>query len=156
MSESLWGRRARPDPGPEACPVGHWQPALLSDLTVDRRELAAALHHGGRPDGGDPAALGDAAERLLLAYEELASNAVRHGHPPVHVTVTAFGGSWLLDVSDAAPDRPPTPAHDRDAAHGGLGLYLVARICSTHGWWSAAGRKSVWACIDGCCPPVPG
>ena len=55
---------------------------------------------------------------------------------------------WLLDVSDAAVDRPPTPAIDRDAADGGLGLYLIAQMCSAHGWTVDEERKHVWACVD--------
>ena len=87
-------------------------------------------------------------ERLLLAFEELASNALRHGRNPVRVEVTDADGSWLLDVSDAAADQPPTPAVGRDAAYGGMGLYLVARICTAHGWFADRGRKHAWGCID--------
>ena len=82
---------------------------------------------------------------MLLAFEELASNGLRHGRPPVHVTVTATRAGWLLEVSDAADDRPPTPAVGRDPVHGGLGLHLVARLCTTHGWIPRNGRKHVWA-----------
>ena len=102
---------------------------------------AAALRDG-------PLALGaraDAVEAVLLAFEELASNGLRHGRPPVHVTVTAAGAGWLLEVSDAAADRPPTPAVGRDPVHGGLGLHLVARLCTAHGWIPRNGRKHVWA-----------
>lgn len=147
MSEPMWGRRCRPDPGPAASSVGSWEPISPSDLTVDRRELATALRHAG-PVGADADTVQDALERLLLAYEELASNALRHGRAPIQVAVTAFGTSWLLDVSDAADDQPPMPAVDRDPAEGGLGLHLVARICTAHGWCTRQGRKSVWACID--------
>jgi hypothetical protein len=64
----------------------------------------------------------------------------------VHVTATERG--WLIDVSDSAPERPPTPALGRDAADGGLGLYLVARLCAAHGWTVQHGRKHVWACVE--------
>jgi hypothetical protein len=37
---------------------------------------------------------------------------------------------------------------DRDAAEGGLGLYLVARICGAHGWTVTGARKVTWARID--------
>jgi two-component sensor histidine kinase len=87
-------------------------------------------------------------DRLLLTFEELGSNALRHGRLPVQVTVTSTGTGWVLDVADAAGDRPPTPAIGRDAAEGGLGLYLIARITSGHGWDVIDGRKHVWACIE--------
>jgi hypothetical protein len=37
---------------------------------------------------------------------------------------------------------------DRDAAEGGLGLYLVARLCTAYGWTVQSGRKHVWACVE--------
>jgi hypothetical protein len=107
-------------------------------------ELAAALHGGSRPTVAQEGAV----ERLLLAFEELTSNGLRHGRPLVRVEVTAADGFWLLDVSDAAVDRPPVPAVGRDAAHGGMGLYLVASICTAHGWFADRGRKHAWGCID--------
>ena len=89
-----------------------------------------------------------AVERLLLAFEEIGSNAVRHGRPPVDITLSMVATYWLLQVSDTAVERPPTPAVDRDAAEGGLGLYLVAQICGAHGWYNNRGRKIAWARID--------
>ena len=143
MSPSTWGQRPRPE-AVTACVIGLWVPAGLADLTADRRRLAAALHDGARPPGADEGAV----ERLLLAYEELASNALRHGGRPVEVTVAGHDTFWLLAVSDAAADRPPSPAIGRDPARGGLGLYLVARLCDAHGWTTDGHRKTVWARID--------
>ena len=34
------------------------------------------------------------------------------------------------------------------AALGGLGLYVVARVCGAHGWFVDGDRKTVWARID--------
>src|SRR4051794_31827358 len=110
-----------------------------------RRGAAGESAHGGsRPAVAEEGAV----ERLLLAFEELASNALRHGRQPIRVEVTADAGFWLLDVSDAAVDQPPTPAVGRDAAYGGMGLYLVASICTAHGWLIDRGRKHAWGCID--------
>ena len=118
-----------------------WQVAGAAELSVIRADIRRRVDAAS----GVPDAASEAAERLLLAFEELASNGLRHGRPPVHVTVTSTGAGWLLEVSDAADDRPPTPAVGRDAAHGGLGLYLVARLCPAHGWIARKGRKHVWA-----------
>jgi hypothetical protein len=144
MNPSSWAPRPRPEPENDAHTIGRWEPAGPADLTAGRRQLAAALHDGARPPGADE----DGIERLLLAYEELTSNALRHGRGPVEVTITTGDTCWLLEVSDASADRPPAPAIDRDPAQGGLGLHLVARISAVHGWAIDGDRKIVWARID--------
>jgi anti-sigma regulatory factor (Ser/Thr protein kinase) len=144
MKETPWATRPIPSPGPDAVTIGAWAPTALADVTAHRRQLADALDLGTGPPGADE----DAAERLLLAFEELVSNGLRHGRAPVEATVTSFNGFWLLEVSDAAVDRPPTPAVGRDAAEGGLGLHLVTRLSGAHGWTTDGDRKNVWARID--------
>ncbi len=157
MSASPWAHRTSLIRDPDSSPVGRWRPATLAELTASRRQLSAALHDGARP----AAAAEDAVQRLLLAFEELASNALRHGGLPIEVALTRTGRSWLLEVSDAAADRAPAPAVDRDPALGGLGLPLVATICAAHGWTVEGDRKVVWARVDytrpeaSDAPPVP-
>jgi len=143
MNPLPWPAGPRPAPEDDARTVGRWEPAGLADLTADRRQLSAALHDGARP----PAADEDGIERLLQAYDELTSNALRHGRDPVEVIVTSSDTCWLLEVSDAAPARPPSPAVGRDPGQGGLGLDLVARLCDAHGWAPDGNRKIVWARI---------
>jgi anti-sigma regulatory factor (Ser/Thr protein kinase) len=150
MSEVLWGYRPRPKAGPDVSTVWRAEPSSPAELTALRVALRSALSDGARPSGASD----DDIERLLLAYEELGSNGLRHGRAPVRVAVTTTGTGWLLEVSDAAPDRSPHPAVGRDASQGGLGLYLVARLCAAHGWSAAAGRKSVWAQIDFAAAPA--
>jgi hypothetical protein len=145
MSETLWVRR--PPPQLSTTPTGsRWEgaPATVGELTALRLQLHATLLDGARP----ATASDDDIERLLLAFEELVSNGLRHGRPPVRVTVENTGTGWLLDVSDAAADRPPTAAVGRDAAQGGLGLYLIAHLCTAYGWMAEHDRKHVWARID--------
>ncbi|MGY1806581.1 ATP-binding protein [Blastococcus sp. SYSU D00669] len=105
--------------------------------------LRSRLGDVGLPrDPDDPAA-----EQLVLAFDELASNALRHGGTPVVATVVAGSGGWLLDVSDRDPETMPSPAVDRDPAQGGLGLHLVARLSVAHGWYVDGSCKHVWACL---------
>lgn len=84
---------------------------------------------------------------MLLTFEELASNGLRHGRTPVTVRVIQGSAGWLIDVSDSATDSAPLPALDRDPAHGGMGLRIVASLCQAHGWTVHADLKHVWACI---------
>ncbi len=143
MEQVSWTQQP-PPPVPGAALMA-WGRALCTpiDLTVSRRELqetvcAARLRHRAPVD----------VDELLLVFEELASNGLRHGRSPVFVRVMATGDGWLVDVTDAAVDHPPVPAVDRDPACGGLGLHLVARLCRAHGWIVDDGRKHVWACVQ--------
>ena len=140
-----WARAPRPAASPDAPVLGRWNPSRLADVTAGRRQLGAALHDGARPAG----AAEESVERLLLAFEELVSNAVRHGRSPIEAVVTAGSHWWLLEVTDAAEGTPPIPDRERDAALGGLGLALVAQLSVAHGWEPLGdGRKVVWARVD--------
>jgi anti-sigma regulatory factor (Ser/Thr protein kinase) len=140
-----WARTPRPAPLPDAPVLGRWNPTRAADVTAGRRQLGAALHDGARPAGAAEGGV----EGLLLAFEELVSNAVRHGRSPIEVVVTAIGHCWLFEVTDAAEGTPPIPDRERDAALGGLGLGLVARLSVAHGWEPLGdGRKVVWARVD--------
>ena len=143
MDVDIWAKRPRPVVAPDAVVLGAWEPVTPGDVTWTRRQLAAALHDGARL----AAVVEGAVERLLLCYEELASNALRHGRPPTRTEVISDGRRWLIDVSDASPDAAPVPATDRDPADGGMGLLMVAQICAAHGWWVDGGRKHVWALL---------
>jgi anti-sigma regulatory factor (Ser/Thr protein kinase) len=122
-----------------------WRDEVISPaaITFSRSLLRRHVKRTILPPGMDD---GDV-DVLLLAYEELASNAIRHGRLPVLVTVTTMCDGWLIDVVDDAAEHAPIPTIDRDPAHGGLGLHLVARLCTTHGWWAERNHKHVWAWV---------
>ncbi len=143
MEQTCWTRR--PLPTVPSRPLVRWEQELRTpiDLAVSRNHLRRMVHtrwlrHRAPVD----------VEGLLLVYEELTSNGLRHGRSPVHVRVTATGRGWLVDVVDAAVEQPPTTAVDRDPADGGLGLPLVVRLCRVHGWTVEDGRKHVWARVQ--------
>lgn len=143
INAPLWEQRPLPPPVRDQLPAWEWDLHQALDLTSSRTELRVAVLGAGVPPGD----IVDDVEGLLLAYEELASNGFRHGQAPVQATVTAGGDGWLVDVTDAAVDRAPIPAADRDPAFGGMGLYLVSQLCSAYGWSVTAGRKHVWGYV---------
>jgi anti-sigma regulatory factor (Ser/Thr protein kinase) len=141
VHQPLWPEGPRPGID-RPLTFSNWPLSSLAELTHLRmrlRDELQAVDAGGPVDGDD-------VDRLLLAVEELASNSLKYGRPPVTVTLSSFAEGWLIDVTDTAADRPPTPAVDRDPAYGGLGLALVAQLSTAHGWYTeAAACKHVWA-----------
>jgi anti-sigma regulatory factor (Ser/Thr protein kinase) len=115
----------------------------LTDVAELPRVRAALRRH---LTASDPTAV-DLRDRLVLALDEMASNALRHGGGHVAAAVRSTGSGWLIEVTDAAPATPPTPAVGRDPSEGGLGLYLIAELAADHGWYVAAGTKHVWAVL---------
>jgi anti-sigma regulatory factor (Ser/Thr protein kinase) len=140
MGATGWPLRPLPDGRGE---VWRWRLAAVAELPAARAGLRRELGVVGFPRDDED----NSAERLVLAFDELASNALRHGEHPVVATIVAGSGGWLLDVSDRAPESMPQPALDRDPAHGGMGLHLVARMSVAHGWYVDDGAKHVWACL---------
>jgi len=140
MSRLAWPLRALPDGRGE---LWRWQLDTVAELPGVRSELRSRLGAAGFPDDGTDAS----GEQLVLAFDELASNALRHGEAPVVATVVAGSGGWLLDVSDQARESMPEPTVDRDPAKGGMGLQLVARLSVAHGWFVDGSCKHVWACL---------
>ncbi|MBB3674680.1 ATP-binding protein [Modestobacter versicolor] len=143
MSTEHWPQLSLPDVSDRAQREWRWDIDRPAQLTAARTALRDDVSGGAMPAGAQP----DDVDRLLLAFEELASNGLRHSGHPIVVTVTGCSSGWLIDVSDARPDQPPVPAVDRDPSLGGLGLYLIARLAAAHGWVVAGVRKHVWACI---------
>jgi signal transduction histidine kinase len=143
MSETPWPHRPPPELGSPADVRWTADVETLPGLTALRRRLRTAVTEGFAPVCAED----DDAEWLLLVFEELTSNALRHGRPPVQVSITTTTNGWLLDVGDAAPGLPPTPAVERDPREGGLGLHLVARLCASHGWLVEEDRKHVWGLL---------
>ena len=140
MRRLAWPVRPLPDGRGE---VWRWRLSDLGELAAARAALRTRLSGAGRPpEDDDPSS-----EQLVLAFDELASNALRHGERPVVATVVAGSGGWLLDVSDRDPQSMPAPTVDRDPALGGMGLQLVARLSVAHGWYVDEECKHVWACL---------
>jgi anti-sigma regulatory factor (Ser/Thr protein kinase) len=89
----------------------------------------------------------DLRDQLILALDEMASNALRHGGGSVEAAVRLTDNAYLIEVSDEAAEAPPSPAVGRDPSEGGLGLYLIAEMATAHGWYVRNGHKHVWALL---------
>jgi two-component sensor histidine kinase len=124
--------------------VSTWQLHDLAQLPQLRSELRR--HTAGDVRSDDPAAA-DLRDQLVLAFDEMASNALRHGGGGVQAQLQVTEDSYLIEVSDQAAGAPPSPAVGRDPSEGGLGLYLIAELSSRHGWYVSEGHKHVWALL---------
>jgi two-component sensor histidine kinase len=110
-----------------------------------RREARALLVSSVDCTQHATAAQDEAIERTILSLDELASNALRHGLPPVSAELFDRGDSWLVVVSDSATAELPVPAVDRPGSLGGFGLYVVADFAVAHGIDVRDDLKRVWA-----------
>jgi anti-sigma regulatory factor (Ser/Thr protein kinase) len=113
--------------------------AQLPGVRAELRRVTTAAHE--RPSDAD------LRDQLILAFDEMASNALRHGGGAVQAAVRTTDAAYLIEVSDQAETAPPSPAVGRDPSEGGLGLYLIAELASAHGWYARGGRKHVWALL---------
>jgi anti-sigma regulatory factor (Ser/Thr protein kinase) len=127
---------------PTASPALTWNLKDIAELPRIRAELR---RHAG-VGASDP----DLLDQLVLALDEMASNALRHGEGEVRATVRMTDRAYLIEVSDQAAAAPPTPAVGRDPSEGGLGLYLIAEMATEHGWYAEGGHKYVWALLPRC------
>ncbi|WP_432548183.1 ATP-binding protein [Kineococcus sp. SYSU DK004] len=83
-------------------------------------------------------------DTALLLATELAVNAVRHGSPPVHATVTCCDDVLRLSVRDSDP-RLPEPREAAPEDVSGRGMALVAALSERWGVERHDGDgKTVW------------
>ena len=130
---------------PSAAEALAWELSDVAELPRIRAELRRFVTR--HQDAAAAAHAADLRDRLVLALDEMASNALRHGGGGVQAAVRTTPTAWLIDVCDADHTRPPTPAVGRDPSEGGLGLYLIAELASDHGWYVRDGCKHVWALL---------
>lgn len=137
MTQPLWA----PAPLPETQGTAwHWQVSSVAELPRTRADARQRASSSGGPPPED-----DAVEQMVLAFDELLSNGLRHGDLPVEADITSSPHGWLIDIKDTARNRPPRLAAGRDPVFGGMGLLLVARLAVAHGWFADARCKHVWA-----------
>jgi anti-sigma regulatory factor (Ser/Thr protein kinase) len=133
---------------PAADPALAWDLRDVAQLPRVRAELRRqAVAHPVAPPRADADTAADLRDQLILALDEMASNALRHGGGRVRAAVRLTSDAYLIEVSDQAATTPPSPAVGRDPSEGGLGLYLIAEMSTAHGWYVRNGNKYVWALL---------
>jgi anti-sigma regulatory factor (Ser/Thr protein kinase) len=128
---------------PSAEPLLAWSLRDIAELPRVRAELRRRTS----AIGAESPASTDLRDQLILALDEMASNALRHGGGEVQAAVRTTADAYLIEVSDQAASAPPSPAVGRDPSEGGLGLYLIAEMSTAHGWYVSSGHKHVWALL---------
>lgn len=110
-------RRGSPAPDPPPVNTLSWSfPGTAADVTCSRRWLAvAATEVWGECEDTD---------RLVLAYSEIATNAVLHGTGPVTVAAQICPTSARCEVADRSA-RLPKSRHATSGDVGGRGLDMV-------------------------------
>ena len=98
----------------------------IADFVALRRAVAAEL--------ATVDASADLRDDFLLAIDEMTSNALRHGGPPVDLRLWVSDDRLVCTISDAGPgfDDPFAgygPAHGDDLSRGGMGLWLARQLC---------------------------
>ncbi|MCW2682446.1 MAG: hypothetical protein JWP33_359 [Blastococcus sp.] len=129
---------------PSAEPFLAWNLRDIAELPRVRAELRRRT--SAAADSDTPASA-DLRDQLILALDEMASNALRHGGGEVQAAVRVTADAYLIEVSDQATSSPPSPAVGRDPSEGGLGLYLIAEMATAHGWYVSNRHKHVWALL---------
>lgn len=93
--------------------------------------------------------LGALLDPVLLVVSELVGNAVRHGRPPVDLTLTRAARGVRVDVHDENPAAPATVASAAETAESGRGMFLVDAVAAESGVTQIEGDgKVVWARVD--------
>jgi anti-sigma regulatory factor (Ser/Thr protein kinase) len=95
-----------------------------ADLPLVRRRTASWSLRAGM--------VADVADDFVIAVNEIATNAVRHGSPQATLRLGAQGRACWAEISDQGrwPDGDSAGAAvRRPAEHGGMGLEVARLVC---------------------------
>jgi anti-sigma regulatory factor (Ser/Thr protein kinase) len=79
-----------------------------------------------------------------LLTSELATNAVLHAAPPVHLHAQITEASIRVEVPDGGAGTSPALRKTRETDHGGRGLAIIEALASRWGAEPTHGGKVVW------------
>ena len=89
--------------------------------------------------------LSGAADPVVLAVSELATNAVTHGDGPLTLTLSARDGLVRVEVENEGTGTPVLHRPDpEDQSTGGWGLHLVDRVADDWGVDAGPRTTAVW------------
>jgi anti-sigma regulatory factor (Ser/Thr protein kinase) len=89
-------------------------------------------------------------ETALLLVSELTTNAIRHGAPPVRLSLRLHSGRLRVEVADGSPALPQL-AQPGPGQVGGRGLHIVQQLAARWGAHTSRRRlgKTVWFELGG-------
>jgi serine/threonine-protein kinase RsbW len=134
---------------------GSWPLQMAPQLSRVRAavdQLARLRYAHPSLDTPEPSLLG-VMERLALVVSELGSNALRHAHAPITVTLSRLRGGWLLSVADGDPRSTPVMGPEDLGDGHRHGLQVVALVSTGIGWYADDAGKHVWALVPDSTPP---
>jgi anti-sigma regulatory factor (Ser/Thr protein kinase) len=94
------------------------------DLPLVRRSTASWALRAGMA--------ADTADDFVIAVNEIATNAVRHGSPEASLRLWVDGRAGLAEIRDQGQwpgAMAPTPLPRRAAEQGGMGLEVARMVC---------------------------
>lgn len=141
MTGYMSSLRSSAPPAP-AMEMHRWRVAGGDQLRPLRADLDEALRSH---ELVDREVLDEVSERMVLVATELASNALRHGLPPVVVRLLRADGYLIIDVADRNRDDVPRLADARQVQGGGRGLLIVRSLSAELCWYATDLAKHVWA-----------
>lgn len=105
---------------------------------TEAREVARRWANARRVPAGARAA-------VELAVDELVTNAVIHGEPPIDLTITKVDHAIRGEVTDHSLVPPTVKSADE---YGGFGLRIVDASTNRWGYVAVPDGKTVWFEID--------
>jgi anti-sigma regulatory factor (Ser/Thr protein kinase) len=121
-------------------PLHHGQELQVEPTLTAVAGARALIRHVLRSGGAD------SAERAAVCGSELVTNAVRHGQPPILLSVLAGPGHVVVAVEDASR-QPPLPRVAGAADTGGRGTLVVDRLADRWGVEFLPTGKRVWCLV---------